>query len=157
MKINKRSSISSAEGLSTSETYSQNAIAYCQRSGRSPLIIRKDQPEWSRWMQFFDHIGHNHAKPNSYAQKAGSLTVPCQSPDQFEPGWASAEKADFQPITPPQGTHQRWLDTLSDYQKDESRKRIAALWADVKKSIAHVSLQQKYGSKADYTFREAAE
>lgn len=157
MKINKRSSTSSAEGLSTGDTYSQNAIAYCQRSGRPPLIIRKDQPEWPRWMQFFDHIGHNHARPNSYAHKAGSLTVPSRTPDEFEPGWASQEKADFQPIAPPQGSHQRWLDTLPDYEKDQSRKRIATLWADVRKSIAHASLQEKYGSKTDYPYREAAE
>lgn len=157
MKINKRSSISAGEGLSTSETYSQNAIAYCQRSGRAPLVIRNDQAEWSRWMQFFDHIGHNHARLNSYAQKAGSLTVPCRTPDEFEPGWASQEKVDFQPIAPPQGSHQRWLDTLPDFEKDESRKRIAALWADVRKSIAHATLQQKYTLKTDYSFREAAE
>lgn len=157
MKINKRSSVSAGEGLSTSETYSQNAIAYCQRSGRAPLVIRNDQAEWSRWMQFLDHIGHNHARPNSYAQKAGSLTVPCQSPDQFEPGWASQEKAEFQPFAPPQANHQRWLDTIPDYERDESRKRMAALWADVRKSIAHVTLQEKYGSKANYSFSEAAE
>lgn len=98
MKIGlKKSFPSDGSPFSDAQSYEAKARAYCSRSGRqdgSHPIIETNTPEWSLWMEYFQHIGHPHAKSDSFANRRGRLTVPANSPDAFEPGWRASESYD---------------------------------------------------------------
>lgn len=80
--------------FSDANTYEAKAREYCQRSGREDgthIVIVAGTREWALWMEYFTHIGHSHAKKNSFANNRGRLTVPASTPDAFEPGWKAGE------------------------------------------------------------------
>ncbi len=79
--------------FSDAQSYVAKAKAYCARSGREDgnhTVILIGSHEWSEWMDYFSHIGHPHAKPHSFANSIGKMTVPARFPDQFEPGWRAS-------------------------------------------------------------------
>lgn len=95
MKIGLKKSFRSDDNpFSDAKSYEEKARAYCSRAGRqdgSHPIIEANTPEWSLWMEYFTHIGHPHAKSDSFANRRGRLTVPANTPDAFEPGWRASE------------------------------------------------------------------
>ena len=98
MKIGlKKSFPSDGNPFSDAQSYEAKARAYCSRAGRqdgSHPVIEANTPEWSLWMEYYQHIGHPHAKSDSFANRRGRLTVPANTPDAFEPGWRASESFD---------------------------------------------------------------
>lgn len=98
MKIGlKKSFPSEGNPFSDAQSYEAKARAYCSRAGRqdgSHPVIVANTPEWSLWMEYYQHIGHPHAKSDSFANRRGRLTVPANTPDAFEPGWRASESYD---------------------------------------------------------------
>ena len=98
MKIGLKKSFHSDDNpFSDAQSYEAKARAYCSRAGRqdgSHPVIEANTPEWSVWMEYFQHIGHPHAKSDSFANRRGRLTVPANTPDAFEPGWRASESFD---------------------------------------------------------------
>lgn len=98
MKIGlKKSFPSDGNPFSDAQSYEAKARAYCSRNGRqdgSHPVIEANTPEWSMWMEYYQHIGHPHAKSDSFANRRGRLTVPANTPDAFEPGWRASESFD---------------------------------------------------------------
>ena len=98
MKIGlKKSFPSDGNPFSDAQSYEAKARAYCSRAGRqdgSHPVIEANTPEWSMWMEYYQHIGHPHAKSDSFANRRGRLTVPANTPDAFEPGWRASESFD---------------------------------------------------------------
>jgi len=87
--------------MSNASTYAENAIAYCQRTGRengNHPVIEKGTENWALWMNYFAHIGHSHASPRSFANMRGRLSVPTETPDEFEPGWKASPAAELHPV-----------------------------------------------------------
>lgn len=104
--------------MSNASTYAENAIAFCRRAGRAEgtnPVISSDGPGWSLWMEYFEHIGHAHGRPNSYARQVGRLTVPARSPDEFEPGWRASAPVD--PVAPVASHRQAKSETASPAEK----------------------------------------
>jgi hypothetical protein len=95
MKIGLKKSFHSDDNpFSDAQSYEAKARAYCSRAGRqdgSHPIIEANTAEWSVWMEYFAHIGHPHAKSDSFANRRGRLTVPANTPDAFEPGWRASD------------------------------------------------------------------
>lgn len=98
MKIGlKKSFPSDGNPFSDAQSYEAKARAYCSRAGRqdgSHPVIEANTHEWSLWMEYYQHIGHPHAKSDSFANRRGRLTVPANTPDAFEPGWRASESFD---------------------------------------------------------------
>jgi len=86
MKItnkNKSFNKSSFDGI---ETYEKRVKRVYE--GREDLpVIQQGSEAWDNWMRYFEHIGHNHAKPNSFARLRGRITVPELDPERFDPGF----------------------------------------------------------------------
>jgi hypothetical protein len=95
MKIGLKKSFHSDDSpFSDAQSYEAKARAYCSRAGRqdgSHSVIEANTPEWAIWMEYFQHIGHPHAKSDSFANRRGRLTVPANTPDAFEPGWRASD------------------------------------------------------------------
>ena len=135
MKIGlKKSFPSDDKPFSDAQSYEAKARAYCSRSGRqdgSHPVIEANTAEWSLWMEYFQHIGHSHAKPDSFANQRGRLTVPANTPDAFEPGWRASESYDeknpviSKPILA--GNY------ISPEQKSASRFRIEEIYQSFRK------------------------
>ena len=149
VKFDKKSFKPSQE-LSNAQTYAANAIAYCRRSGRANgvhPVIQQGSAEWSRWMQYFDHIGHEHAKPNSFAQRIGRLTVPSKTPDEFEPGWQAAPAPDaLLPPSPKKHTHAN--DAMSVVERAAARARGDKIYADYKSGVAGQRMKESFETDA---------
>ena len=159
MKIVKKPTTRSASpDLSNAETYAANAIAYCKRSGRengSNPVITKGTSQWPLWMRYFEHIGHPHAKPNSFANSVGRLTVPANSPDEFEPGWLASEPPSVAIKAAPKKTvHAN--DHLSDAEKAAAKVRADDLVAKLKQEIASTALASEMKTTRR-NYSEAAE
>ena len=108
MKIVKKPAARSSGSMSDANSYAGNAQAYCSRTGRadgSHPVIAKGTAEWARWMAYFEHIGHQHAHPKSFANSVGKLTVPARTPDEFEPGWQASEAASVREEASPATNH----------------------------------------------------
>lgn len=73
------------------ETYEKRVHRLYAGRDNLPVIV-KDTPEWSEWMKYFEHIGHDHAKPGSFAKIRGRLTVPELDPQRFDPGFHCEQK-----------------------------------------------------------------
>ena len=158
MKIVKKPSLrSGSAGLSNAETYAANAMAYCKRSGRengAHPVITKGTSQWHLWMRYFEHIGHPHAKPNSFANMSGRLTVPANSPDEFEPGWLASEPPSVAiKAAPKQTVHAN--DHLSASEKAAAKVRANDLVAKLKQQIASATLSSNMKTRRNYS--EAAE
>jgi hypothetical protein len=152
MKItnDKKSRIKPSGDMSDANTYHKNAIAYCQSSGRAdgshPVIV-KGTNEWNLWMRYFDHIGHLHAKPDSYANKSGKLTVPALSPDEFEPGWLASEKREYPKYVK---TEIRKDAGLSEAEKLIQRATISKIFDETMHSLKN---SVTMGKKTEYEKR----
>jgi len=135
MKIVGRKSFQSSGGdpFSDATTYEEKAKAYCQRSGRDdgshPVIVAGSH-EWALWMAYFEHIGHSHAKPNSFANQRGRLTVPANTPDAFEPGWRASES--YADKNPPMRKLEAPEAYVSPEQKAAMRERMNAMYQSFK-------------------------
>jgi hypothetical protein len=135
MKIGLKKSFPSDDNpFSDAKSYEAKARAYCSRAGRqdgSHPIIEANTPEWSRWMEYFQHIGHPHAKPDSFANRRGRLTVPANTPDAFEPGWQASDSFDEKnPVVSKPTQTQAYV---SPEQKAASRLRMDEMYQSFRK------------------------
>lgn len=135
MKIGlKKSFPSDGNPFSDAQSYEAKARAYCSRSGRqdgSHPIIEANTPEWSIWMEYFEHIGHPHAKSDSFANRRGKLTVPANTPDAFEPGWRASESYDEK--NPAISKPIEAGNYISPEQKAASRLRVEQMYQTFRK------------------------
>lgn len=140
MKIGGRKSYQSAGNgenpFSDASSYEEKARAYCVRSGRQdgshPVIVAGTR-EWALWMEYFDHIGHSHAKPNSYANSKGRLTVPANTPDAFEPGWRASDS--FADKNSPVSKSVDLKPYVSPEEKAASKDRVAAMYQSFRSGV----------------------
>lgn len=118
------------------ENYAARAIAFGKRKGYQPgewPVIRPGQPEWHEWFSYFERIGHDFAKPCSFASTLAVMTVPARSPDEFEPGWQSRDQAEFR--TERRERHVKPLEMLTPEERAASRERVGKMLERVKREI----------------------
>lgn len=84
MKITKKPFGGSRDG--GIETYEKRVKRIYEGRDNLPVIVAGSL-DWNNWMRYFEHIGHNHAKQNSFARIRGRLTVPEIDPETFDPGF----------------------------------------------------------------------
>jgi hypothetical protein len=135
MKIGLKKSFHSDDNpFSDAQSYEAKARAYCSRAGRqdgSHPVIEANTPEWAIWMEYFEHIGHPHAKSDSFANRRGRLTVPANTPDAFEPGWrASDSYAEKNPVVSKPIQAENYV---SPEQKAASRLRMNEMYQSFRK------------------------
>jgi hypothetical protein len=143
--------------VNNAENYVKRAQKFGQLRGYddgSWPVVRDGTPEFSSWMEYFERIGHPHARPNSFARQRGVLTVPAFNPDEFEPGWMTRDREPFK--TEPKSEHQRWLDSLTEDEKAESRARVQQMTDELKRVLARASLYGDSRHSAD-RYKKAAE
>jgi hypothetical protein len=139
MKINKKPTAGGT--MSDANSYVKNAKGYCERSGRadgSHPVITRGTYDWSLWMAYFQHIGHPHAKPHSYANSVGKLTVPAKTPDEFEPGWRASDAVVVEKTR--SIAHQRADNGISDQEKAAAKQRANDIVDKLKREIASTVL-----------------
>jgi hypothetical protein len=120
--------------FSDAQSYEVKARAYCSRAGRqdgSHPVIEANTPEWALWMEYFQHIGHPHAKSDSFANRRGRLTVPANTPDAFEPGWRASDS--FEEKNPAVSKPIQAANYVSPEQKAASRFRIEEMYQTFRK------------------------
>jgi hypothetical protein len=120
--------------FSDANSYEAKARAYCSRAGRqdgSHPVIEANTPEWSVWMEYFQHIGHPHAKSDSFANRRGRLTVPANTPDAFEPGWRASES--YEELNPAMSKPVVAQKLISREELAASRLRIEEMYQTFRK------------------------
>jgi len=139
-----------ADPFSDASTYEEKAIAYCQRSGREdgnhPIIVAGTH-EWALWMAYFEHIGHSHARPNSFANSRGRLTVPANTPDAFEPGWRASDS--YAEKNPPMQKAVAPEPVISPDEKAAMRERIQAMYQSFKNGVEPEENYNRYDQAAE--------
>jgi hypothetical protein len=135
MKIGLKKSFHSDDNpFSDAQSYEAKARAYCSRAGRqdgSHPVIEANTPEWAIWMEYFQHIGHPHAKSDSFANRRGRLTVPANTPDAFEPGWRASDS--FEEKNPVVSKPIQTETYVSPEQKAASRLRMDEMYQSFRK------------------------
>jgi len=138
MKIGLKKSFHSDDNpFSDAQSYEAKARAYCSRAGRqdgSHPVIEANTPEWALWMEYFQHIGHPHAKSESFANRRGRLTVPANTPDAFEPGWRASDS--FEEKNPAVSKPIQAANYVSPEQKAASRLRMNEMYQSFRKGCA---------------------
>lgn len=142
MRASKKRAVQQREWDSSGEQRRQNT-SYNDRlrlsfEGRENLpVIVAGSDAWRDWMEYFTHIGHPHAHPNSYANRVGRLTVPDLLPEMFDPTWRSTERAEFASGTHPPSPKFRSSTGRPESPDEQSRQRenIARMHSAIKQTL----------------------
>lgn len=150
MKAFKNKAVQSGNIQNHNISYEQRVRANYEGRVNLP-IITKGSDAWHDWMEYFNHIGHAHAHPNSVANRLGRLTVPELMPEMFDPTWRDREPVAFTPGTyPPKKKYKESEGKPQDpIELDRQRKRIAEMFADLMKTLGSSGLRSTSRDRRD--------